>query len=54
MATEMLLDREADRARFSLLFTNSRPRMPEGYTAPLATAPLRQQIRERRERAAQA
>jgi DNA-binding transcriptional MocR family regulator len=38
---------QRDLERFKLLFTNSRPKMPEGYKAPLCIISTREQIAER-------
>lgn len=49
MDERKVIDRDASDTRFDLLFTNSRPRMPIGYEAPLPTKSIRQRIRERLE-----
>jgi hypothetical protein len=38
---------ERDTERFKLLFTNSRPEIPEGYSAPLCATPTRVMIARR-------
>ncbi|MGE5565017.1 MAG: hypothetical protein ACM3YN_02510 [Parcubacteria group bacterium] len=49
---KQLVDRGVHRDRFRLLFTNSRPQMPEGYEENIRIVSTRQLIREARESAA--
>jgi hypothetical protein len=49
MMEKQLVDRSVDRDRFRLLFTNSRPQMPEDSDRELAFVPTRQLMREQKE-----
>lgn len=46
---KQLVDRSAHSDRFRLLFTNSRPKMPEDSECEVRIIPTRQLIREQRE-----
>lgn len=48
MAQEMMKEVEQDMDRFKFLFTNSRPKIPAGFSAPLVIVTTRELIAERK------